>query len=142
MTAVKSSRNQQRKKDYYGKADKGSRNQDQLDAPVVGRLVEVKIDPETGRPCRPYTRVVHDGPVKTDGGIVAAPVKAKAEKRATDARKRRRQDAAWARCENLRGHRFNEPPKYRDSLRPILYQADRCASCGCPASAAASSSEG
>lgn len=130
----KMSRNRARKVAYAAQADAGSRNQSTLDGPVVGRFEkvteeEVIVTDETGeiikrftrKLARPYDRIVHDGP-KSD-----APAATRTPKRATDGRKRRRQDAAWARCKNPNEH-------FKIGIR-------NCKSCGCPASEAATAKD-
>ncbi len=136
--AVKSSRNAQRKAAYAGLANKGSRNQEQLAGPVVGRIVTVTSEPIVmavkdeeswdgerrvvvgEKTVKPYQMVVHDDkPVK--GETVRTKVK-----REPNAQKRLRQEGAWGRCLTKRqsgGHEFTQNA------------GQNCRSCGCPASA-------
>jgi hypothetical protein len=123
----KMSRNRARKAAYAAQADTSSRNQAVLDGPVVGHFEKVTeeevivTDEETGeivrqftrKLARPFERIVHDGPA-SDG-----PAAARTPKRATDARKRRRQIAAWSRCKALR-----ETDAHRGE--------GNCGCCGCP----------
>lgn len=124
----KMSRNQRRKAAYSAQADKGSRNQEQIAAPIVGRLEMVTHETVTTvrngeiidlvRPIQPYQRVVHDQ-IEQKTETVQKPAK-----RETDARKRRRQEAAWARCKTK-----SETGSHSDNTN--------CHSCGCPVDKAA-----
>ena len=89
----KMSRNRQRKTLYSAQADNGSRNQNTIDGPIVGRFEIVTVDEETGRKVSPYRRVVHD----SAGGKAPAP--SRSPKRSTNARRERRQRGALARRE-------------------------------------------
>lgn len=70
----KTSRNRQRKTAYAAMANQGSRNQNAIEGPLVGRFetvttetrVKLSEDGEVIRryevPVRPYERIVHDDP--------------------------------------------------------------------------------
>lgn len=124
---MKASRNAQRKAHYAAIADKSSRNQDTITAPLVGRLEWVtsepiiKVNEETGerhvvgeRKVAPYQRVVHDA------AAVPGEARPRTAKRATNAQKIGRQERAWARCRLLRQCGAHEGPR------------DNCKSCGAP----------
>lgn len=115
---TKTSRNHQRKTLYASQADRASRNENTISAPIVGRLVTVTekvVYTEDGREKRvkvePYQTVVHDrvsAPLVVNGVVQAKQVRAD---------KHRRQLAAWGRCRYL--------PKHDVHGR-------NCRSCGCP----------
>ena len=120
--AGKMSRNRQRKVTYAAQANKSSRNEVCLDAPVVGRIEVTCVD-EDGRLCGRHERVVHDGEKKvgpvTPAVSGAAARVSHASSSEPDVRRRRRQEAAWGRCE-----------KHGPDMGP-----DNCPSCGCPRAA-------
>lgn len=109
--ADKQSRNAVRKRLYADEADKGSRNQTPIAAPIIGRMewVLTKVTP--------YQRIVHDQEGLAD--------RAKGAKREPNARKRRRQLTAWSNC-RLTAHNF------------IAHNFinGNCKCCGCPATSA------
>lgn len=110
------SRNRQRKALYASLANKESRNQEQLTAPIIGHF-ETQIVKVGGKTISERVIVHADAPANT------AHV---STKRSPNAQKRRRQLSAWARCRTKRDmgdHDFDGP-------RP------NCRSCGCPESEA------
>lgn len=101
-TAKKMSRNSSRKVAYAAKADKSSRNEHAISEPIVGRLVTeevVSINTETGE--RKITHKLENPKIVHDEKISSA-VKSGAAL-SEDPRKRRRQEAAWARCNGHHG---------------------------------------
>ena len=91
----KVSHNQARKRLYAEQADKGSRNEATIwDAPIVGAFVEV-VDKERFGDLRLHKIIVHD----TARAVAGTSRKVK---RKTDARKIRRQLAAWGRCRRVK----------------------------------------
>ena len=146
---AKMSHNRTRKAAYAAQADKGSRNENSIgEKPIIGRLVMV----DATKPCRACegSRTDEDGNacrkcdgtgtvvardingqarqvqiIVHDGDATPAAVAAGTSKReVADAGKRRRQEAAWARC------------KYAAQGHKIESKAN-CQSCGCPATEAA-----
>jgi len=136
------SRNQQRKAAYAAQADKSSRNQVAIEAPIVGHFETRAVtmpcprcsDDEGVRyvanckRCDGTGRVEkrdRNGKVETVEVIVhdkptTATIAATKQKREPDARKRRRQLSAWARCRALKTtgvHRGD---------------SSNCQCCGCP----------
>lgn len=148
---VKTSRNRTRKAAYAAQADKSSRNENSIgEKPIIGRLVMVDATKpcraceggrtdEDGNACRKcggtgsvvardangnvrqVQIVVHDGD-STQGAAAIGGTSSKHE--VADAGKRRRQEAAWARCKYAKqGHK----------IEGLV----NCQSCGCPATEAA-----
>ena len=108
------SRNQARKALYSSQGDKGSRNQDAIEGPLVGRF-ETVVDKERFGDRLPHEVLVHD--TASSGATVASP---RAAKREPNAQKRRRQLAAWARCARNRV----------DGSHPM--HGSNCVCCGMP----------
>lgn len=143
--AGKMSRNQQRKAAYAALADKSSRNQVAIEAPIVGHFeTRAVTEPcprcaddgfpfgrEDCKRCKGTGRIEkrdRSGKVQTVEVIVhdkpsaEATVTATKKQREIDPRKRRRQIGAWTRCRALRttgAHRGD---------------GNNCQCCGCPRS--------
>ncbi len=128
------SRNRARKIAYAAQANQGSRNQDAIDGPIIGRFELVTTEPITKvvadetswsgerlivvghRPvAKPYQRIVHDGDATT-----AAPVRHREKSGSPKAVARR--ERAQARCAET-NHRY----KQRDAS---AIDGNRCGKCG------------
>lgn len=119
-SAPKMSRNQRRKALYSSLADKGSRNQDTIEVVACPACGGGRSHDGNRAQCGKCGGI---GSVPVAGAVtVESLVVSRTPKRESDARKRRRQIAAWGRCRTLletgkhSGHDLN------------------CKCCGCPVS--------